>query len=387
MKNNEYINFKLILLLAAVVLIQACSGDEVIDDNSRNEKIGFSLTTEKSKKSIQSRVGELTIDDVTDFKVSAQLKAIDTDPFASNFMYGINVVKTAPDTWVYSPIKYKPKTGGVDFYAYSPANSLSATNFLETAATPSVEYIVSPAANLQEDFLIANSLAAYVAPDWTNPWEATGKVPLNFKHALSQIVFQGRCELEGLRFIVKSITLTNLKPKGDINLATQVWSNISGDETDYPADVPNPILFEYDPAQMSGDTYTVITDHQAGTETAMMVLPQDVTAGTSGVKTTENGKSHIAVTFAVLDWEDFPLYGEFETDSSGNIEIDSNGVPVVTKYATTYIPLQIGTIPSSNKFEQGKRYTFQLRFNSLIPIVFGVDVTAWDTTPGIIDID
>ena len=389
MKNNEFMKYKLILLLVAAVLIQGCSNDDIIDSGNKKE-IGFNLSTKKSQKSLQARAGETELADITDFRVSAHLKAVDTDPFTPNFMYGVRVVKTAPDTWAYSPIKYRPDAGGVDFYAYSPANSLSATNFLETATAPEVSYIVSSAADLQEDFLIAKSLSTYAAPDWTNPWEGSGAVPLEFHHALSQIEFQGRCELPGLRFIVKSITLTNLKPKGDINLNTQTWSNISGTETNYPVSIPEPILFEYDTALMaaSPDEYEVITDHVAGTETAMMLLPQTIVAGSPDAKTTENGKSHIAVTFAVLDWEDLALYGKFEVDSFGDIVLDANGVPVATEYATVYIPLELNAVPALNLIEPGKRYIFQLKFNSLEPIVFdSMTVEDWDLITPAFDIE
>ena len=378
MKNSKFKYSGLLLLLAVAALQQGCSHND--DDVKASDKaVAFSVITEKA------RAGETTALTLDSFMVFAQHKAVPTTAFTPNFMYAINVYKNSLDNWVYSPLKYRPLTGGVDFYAYSPTRSLGATMFMADATEPLVEYVVSASADLQEDFLIAKAEATYAAPDWTNPWEATGAVPMEFKHALSQIVFEARSELNDVRFIVKDISLTNLKPRGHINLVTQVWEAISGTETNYPADILAPQLFEYDPALLTSGDYIGITNYDVD-ENAMMVLPQTVVAGTVGVKTSEPGKSHIAITFAAIDHEDFPLYGDFVFDSAGDLELDANGVPVVTKYHTTYIPLDFSTVSPGNKFDAGKRYVFQLGFNSLMAIDFVLSVDDWDTTT-VINID
>ena len=374
MKNNKYINSGLILLLAVAALLQGCVNN---DDVVKNDKaVAFSVLTEK-----RAKAGETTSLTIDSFMIFAQHKNTPTTDFTPNFMYAVNVHKNSSGNWVYSPLKYRPQVGGVDFYAYSPTRSLGATMFMADATEPLVEYVVSASADLQEDFLIAKAIATHDGTNWENTWDvsATGAVQMEFKHALSQIVFQARSNRNDVRFIIKDISLTNLKPRGHINLVTQTWETISGTETNYPVDMPEPQLFPYDPALISSGDYIVITNHDVD-ENAMMVLPQTIVAGTVGAKTTEPGKSHIAVTFAAIDHEDFPLYGDFVFDAMGDLVLDGNGVPVVTKYTTMYTPLQLSAVPADNKFEAGKRYIFQLQFNSLLPITFNLDVDDWDTT-------
>jgi hypothetical protein len=355
-------------LSALLILAGGCDNTDAPVDGKDNA-IGFRASTQKN----QTRAGETTV--IEDFRVSAQWKTADPTPFAADFMYGVEVVDASPGSgnYSYSPTKYYPRTGGVDFYAYSPAFSLSATNFPANATAPEVDYVVSPAANLQEDFLIAKALATYDTGTsvWINPWDGTGKVPLIFNHALSQILFQARSEQEGVTFWVKDITLTNLKPKGTIDLATQTWTNLSGTDTHYPADIAEPQEFDYD-AGLFPDTYIKITDHTTPPATAMMVLPQTLRTGSANVRTIEPEKSHIMITYAARDWEGFPLYGTFGPD-------DVNGDPVIIRYATTYVPLQVSATPADNKFEPGKRYIFQLKLGTaLVPIEFDLNVYDWN---------
>ena len=352
-----------LLLMFVVCVIASCSGDETLDSRDiRDRELTFRILSEKTV----SKATTTTIATLENFRVSAYWRESPGVGFTPNFMYNISVIKNSSDNWIYSPIKYYPPSGGVDFYAYSPYNSMSATNFAESAATPELKYVVPPAASLQEDFLIAKAVATHDGSTWTNPW---GTIPnpvnMEFKHALSQVVFDARSTAKGVKFIIKEITITNLKPSGAIDLSTQTWGAPAGTDTHYPVDIASPVVFDFAPGTGTLPEFEAITDDAAGT--AMMVLPQTVTPGTAGVKTSEPGKSHITITYAAISWNNTPLYGAFDEDADYG-----DAVPEVTEYVTDYISLAIGA------FEMGKRYRFQLNLGTgLIPVSFDVGVTTW----------
>jgi hypothetical protein len=343
-----------LLLPLAALAQQTCGDDNSLSIDDANRRIEFRTTIGQRI----TRVTETTTSAINDFKVSAFWRPADPAAFTPNFMYGIDVARNG-SAWEYSPEKYYPINGIVNFYAYSPAGSLSATNFTANANAPEVTYLVSPAADLQEDFLVANALPIDNAGAWENPWKATGSVHLAFHHALALVEFHARSEANGVTFFIRDISLLNLKPKGVISLEDLTWKSVSGNDTHYPAALADTgATIAYNAALIAGGTFIPVT--QMSDMTAMVVLPQNITAGVAGTQTPQAGNSYIAVSYAAIDAEGFPLYGDV--------------VPAIA-----YLPL---TLPGS-KFEAGKRYIFQLKLGTgLTPISFDLDLSGWDNTTG-----
>ncbi|GHT06279.1 hypothetical protein AGMMS49525_14420 [Bacteroidia bacterium] len=110
-----------------------------------------------------------------------------------------------------------PARDSVDFFAYSPASSVNVTAGLKQnvslvptppAAGPEIQYTVPGwnGVDQQEDFMVTKSVDLAYNP--SNP-----TVQLNFKHALSRIVF--KAQNQNKTYLIKELAF--LKPVGNIH--------------------------------------------------------------------------------------------------------------------------------------------------------------------------
>lgn len=155
-----------ILALSAMALATGCSNDEMTEVNT-GDGIGFSVTAGKL-----SRATATTTASIDEFKVWAI-----TD--GKTYMDGIDVSKGTDGKWTYTGTKFWPATA-VDFFAVSPAAPQSGT----VSVTTSGKTIAGYTADGSEDLLYAANIGE------TKAAHATSPVAVNFRHALSQIVFK-----------------------------------------------------------------------------------------------------------------------------------------------------------------------------------------------------
>ena len=141
--------------------------------------------------------------------------------------------------WDYSPKKYWPQGGDVDFYAYAPAGITNLREGLyddsNTLTLPPVLTYAMPLKNgretpppgtgepnptpvveeLQEDLLVA-------VQNRTSPQPQGVAVPMNFQHAFSRVSVKAKLHTDdftdGYRIKVTRVDLRNLKTKGDLKL-------------------------------------------------------------------------------------------------------------------------------------------------------------------------
>lgn len=274
---------------------------------------------------------------------------------------------TCPGTkWTYSPLKYWPTNGHIDFLAYAPYNKDQKLkeNTTTHENTTTFDFTVADKAADQIDLLWANAKGQIK----TN-FEGTTKekVKFQFHHALSRLGYtvklSGNYSSDDATFTLKKITLAGSsddetkgafyksgtidlsKPTKDANL----WSN----QTDKQK-------FDW----FSGD-YQVInstashpTDPDSKSD-YLFVIPQDFSLTTEGAD-----KLYVIVEY--------------------NVTYKSTNTTITNK---VYKKLPI-------KFEQGKAYMLNLTIG--LPIEFDIDVTAgadagvdpWDEVndvPGNID--
>ena len=348
---------KLFIIAAVAAGAMACSNDKAVNEASKAQgnAIGFRSVTQKN-----TRATEIDITNIKDFKAfgfwSGDFK----------FMHNVNVVRNTSGAWEYSPLRYWPSTGTpandlVDFYAYSPAGSRGVTTvFAETATDPVITYTVPTAAGLQEDFLVA----AAVDQNSTNV-----PVLVNFKHALSQLVFEARSGLDGAIFNIENIEITTLKYKADLDLsaATLAWSNVDAGISDFSAALATlPVIYNTDLTKFS---------RISGPNDGLMVLPQTLALGTGTDTTPADGipDDIAAAHYLVVTY---------------SAELASNNLEIVPAGTKVYMPIQ-AAVPGGG-FLMGKKYIFQLTMSTgLTPIVFNVNaVEAWDPdTDGDGDVD
>ena len=324
-----------IAAMAALTLVSCSSEDlnSVSDNSSKNEAISFDGYLGRSAVAVNGTRGSVETKDKlkTDgFGVFSQYTGTSSFP---NFA---NQKVTCPGTkWTYSPLKFWPTQGKIDFLAYAPYN-YDGTN--TTLTGTSISFKVDNKVGNQKDLLWAN------AKDQTkeNISSTGNKVKFQFAHALSRLGYTVKLyedDPSNATFTLKKITLAGsadgntgtFYTEGTIDLSkttsTGLW-NASGKQK-----------FDWD--YSDSNKQLTKTGIKNGDSEYLFVIPQDFSIA-------EN-----------------TLYVIVEYD----IKYKNIEAPITNK-----VYKQLTNI----KFEQGKAYTINLTIG--LPIEFDADVTDWKTT-------
>ncbi|GHT01442.1 hypothetical protein AGMMS49525_02160 [Bacteroidia bacterium] len=216
-------------LLGLVALSSSCATDLYQNNpvQSSGREISFKTFADK-----QLRASVTTAGSMTSFTTSAW-----SHPTGSAYdgyvLNGVTVTRGEEDgaganNWDYFPKANWPARDSVDFFAYSPASSVNVTVGLKQASTvttppatgPEIKYTVprwdgDSQVNPQEDFMVTKSVDLAYNP--LNP-----SVQLNFKHALSRIVFKAQNQNKNKTYVIKELALSNLKSKGTLNILDSI---------------------------------------------------------------------------------------------------------------------------------------------------------------------
>ena len=194
MMKSKYL---LVTALSAAALT-ACNNDEVLEVN-QGRGISFQVATEAA-----TRAAATTTNTINKFKVWG---FTDNKPL----MDGVEVTKSS-GTWSYDNIIFWPASS-VDFYSVSPSTvtGVSITN----EAQKITGFTVAEKQDEQIDLLYAVNKGEEKEKHETEP------VSINFRHALSQIVFKAKNTNENLKVIVKGVKIANIKKAGDFTYPSQ----------------------------------------------------------------------------------------------------------------------------------------------------------------------
>lgn len=202
------------LALSAMALATGCSNDEMTEVN-RGDGIDFSVTAGKL-----TRAAATTTNSIDEFKVWA---------FTDNktYMDGTPVSKEG-NKWTYTGTKFWPETP-VNFFAVSPATPQSGTVSVTNESRKIEEYVVT---NGKEDLLYAANFSETKADHTASP------VSVNFRHALSQIVFRvKKTTTSSINVKVKGIKVDGVANKSSLTWATLfTGDNLSEGTTDTETD-------------------------------------------------------------------------------------------------------------------------------------------------------
>lgn len=192
-------------LAAAAVAMPSCSSDDDVINNE-GEGIRFSVFAGKTSRAVA--VDNKSINKFHVWGVAANNKA--------GFFMNCDVTKV-DSAWTYLPTKFWPQSNLVNFYAISAGTKTSYTDlagivnasYAEGKGGFTLTYTIPDSANV--DVLYAAYYGAH---------KATGTVPLNFHHALTQLAFQAKCSNPDLTVFIKSIKVQNLNNKGTLTAPT-----------------------------------------------------------------------------------------------------------------------------------------------------------------------
>ena len=209
----------LAVALSAVALV-ACNNEDVLEVN-QGRGISFQVATEAS-----TRAQATTTSTIDNFKVWGF-----TD--GKTLMNGLEVSKDGDD-WTYDGTIFWPATD-VDFYSVSPAENCGGTVSITKDAQKITGFTVNTDQSKQVDLLYAVNKGEKKA----DHAEGSKPVNINFRHALSQIVFKAKNTNENLKVIVKGVKIANIKKKGDFTYPTSATTdNVASESGSITWDTP-----------------------------------------------------------------------------------------------------------------------------------------------------
>lgn len=334
-----------IAAMAALTLV-SCSSDDLnslSDNSSKNEAISFDGYLGRSAVAVNgSRGSVLEIDDLKKsedgFGVFGNYNSTGGQNFVSNLFNNQQVKYSSTDKkWEYSPLKYWPTDGHVDFLAYAPR--VDKTQLKGS----SIDFTVEGDAANQKDLLWAN------AKNQTKEKISTegNKVKFQFAHALSRLGYTVKLKDDYPNVTIKlnKITLAGSNDGTGTNKAFYKNGTIDLSYTSTTSPTTKlwtPSEEKQDFEWYSGDDQlSKTTDVKNPDKNYLFVIPQNFSASASD-------QLYVIVDYAITY---------------------SDGTTVKPK---AYKQLD-------KEFLQGKAYTINLTIG-LTPIEFDADVTSWDPT-------
>ena len=318
---------KCILGLAGLMVLGACTNDEVIDVK-QTRSIDLRPLIENS-----TRATATTVANLGSFKVDV-LKGTET--------YGAMTV-TGSDNgtkWTTSPLTYWPSDASqrLDFYAYAPTSTegvtINGTDKKITSYTPSTTVAD------QKDLVIAYNTGTKTAN------EASG-VPLLFKHALSQIEVKAKCANANMKVEIIGVKVVSVAKDGTFTfptattqsgtgheLALGLWNTASSQKTAY-------MVRNSAPVELTKTAQSLMPS----TSGTFMLIPQAITPWNKQNNATTAG-SYISVLCRI-----------------SNVSGDNETLIFPTtagKYG--FSAVAIGTTKSDKTWEPGKKYIYTLEF-------------------------
>lgn len=201
-----------IAAMAALTLV-SCSSDDLdsfSDNSSKNEAISFDGYLGRSAVAVNgTRGSEETVSTLKTNGFGVFGTYTPTDGQASNLFDNQKVTyftSTIPteSKWTYSPLKFWPANGKIDFLAYAPYDK----NTTLTGGSKIENFIVDENIAKQKDLLWTNDMNHQITGNITTAKE---KVKFQFHHALSRlgytVTLSGDYSTSGATFTVNKITL------------------------------------------------------------------------------------------------------------------------------------------------------------------------------------
>ena len=333
-----------------VSMLAACSQDEVISFNQ--DEISYGAVTGK-----QTRAANNYCNNALPAAFNVWAKHISEDKTTQkDFILG-DVISNNDGVWTNSVTRYWPNSGTLDFYAH--VNAGNCFNWNNGAPTIN-DFTIGTDASQQKDLLYA------VKKEQSRQ---DGKVTLNFRHALSQVVFKAKNTNEKLHVEIEGITVGNINSKGTYTYPTEATDNNYVDHTGtgvgvYPTNgqgiwtssdaINYSVIFT--PVKLDGDgnVYSLTnpedeSDKGDKLKNTLMLLPQMQTAWDPHTPAT----SFIG-SFFFVKCKIYNVAGD-QFDQANDVLLWGD--------ATTGAAKEIA-IPVTINWEQGKKYIYTFVFSN-----------------------
>ena len=403
---------KILLLTAGMLLIVAsCTKNEVVEVNQDGNEIQYSVVANKATKAADIYCNN---NKPSEFTVYAE------SSYGKTYINGDKITYNGA-TWVNeSGTRFWPNDFSLDFYAVVNGTiKWDVTAAEGTAPATIVNYEVPTNVSDQKDLLYAVKMDQEKGATA----EATEAVSLNFRHALSQIVFQAKNTNENLYVEISGVRIVNVANKNTFTFPTAdtdnellvddnhdgsfegtnyadanwgTWITLApktgaAGETIYPVSFDKVVV----PGNNTNATVVNLTNNVTGEEefntNALLLLPQTSnawnpkTVPTPGLEGNAANGSYFLVNCAIYNIAGDKFDPANDTPLWGTIEEGGH---------------QEAAIPVDINWEQGKKYIYTFVFGDgggydpenpdpdpddpdpvLIPITFEVTVDDFVEVP------
>lgn len=349
-----------IAAMAALTLV-SCSSDDLnslSDNSSKNEAISFDGYLGRSAVAVNgTRGSEETVATLKANGFGVLGKYTSTEGQASNLFDNQKVTystSTTESKWTYSPLKFWPANGKIDFLAYAPYDKSTTL----TDGSKINNFTVDEDIAKQKDLLWTNDMNHQITANITSAKE---KVKFQFHHALSRLGYTvkltGDYSSDDVTFTLKKITLAGSSTdatkgafytSGTIDLSKpnkngDLWSNqvgkqkfdwFSGEYKVTSSTASHPDKVDKGNRDQNEDYLFVIPQDfsktEDGADKLYVIVEYDVTYN-SGTKTTITNKVYKQITQKFLQGTAYKLnltLGlpiEFDVDVTGDINAGVDG--------------------------------------------------------------
>lgn len=326
----------LVVALSAVALT-ACNNDEVMEVN-QGRGISFQVATDAS-----TRAQATTTNSINGFMVWGFTQE---EP-AKTLMEDLSVSKTGSE-WTYTGTIFWP-AAPVNFYSISPEPVSDKVSEGTVSITSDEQKITGFTVNTDQSQQV--DLLYAVNKGETKDEHETTPVSINFRHALSQIVFKAKNTNENLKVIVKGVTIGNIKKAGDFtypNSTTESGTITTGTQGSWTS-VQTPETFSAGVTELTldgvQDAQNLTTQNNDIYTGALFMIPQALTPWepeTTGALSDENKGVYFLVDCQIL--------------SGTNKDIQVWPSDASQTHAEVAIPA------SQLTWDQGKKYIYTFTF-------------------------
>lgn len=340
-----------IAAMAALTLV-SCSSDDLnslSDNSSKNEAISFDGYCGRSAVAVNGSRGSVV--DIKALQESTEgfgvfgnySSTAEGTPAYGNSLFNNQQVTydKTKSKWTYSPLRFWPTQGHIDFLAYAPYDRQY--DNIVTKDNQKLTFIVNSIIENQKDLLYANAVG-----QTKGSISSTGnKVKFQFAHALSKLGY--KVKLSGDYSSNATFNLTKITLAGSSDGATKAFytsgkidlskANTASDLwSGYATDRQNFDWFS-GTSTVTGTVLKHPNENRAENKDYLFVIPQKFKTGTD--------KLYVIVTYTIT----------YKNDTQN---------PITN---TVYKQL-------SNDFEPGKAYMINLTLG--LPIEFDATVTDWE---------
>ncbi|MCF2603165.1 fimbrillin family protein [Parabacteroides distasonis] len=366
-------------MMAIGLLLAGCSADEEIANvrTSESNVIGFNVVSNNPQT--KAEIIHSTTFTNYPFEVFALKDGQSFIGNSSSEWRGGVTIKYDTDNamWNYAnqeDILYWPHVEALDFYAISPA-TFHFSNWIINGDKQELQVAVHDeyAPTVSSSETNVDLMYAYALQQKKSDTQ-NGEITLQFKHALSQVLFKAKKRDENLRVEIKSIEIANVYGRGTFSFPTL---STSGAWSGYLLPMSYTVGMEPSvPIKVTavGDPETQISGNKP-----MLFIPQTLEKWdpkTTTIKKVDETKdrSYLKITCKIYQ----------EPDGGNNhYFIPREGEQLEDGYGVMYVPFEA-------TWESGKRYVYTLCFGAgydengkeydIVPITFEADVENWVET-------